>query len=756
MSQLREEMLVRRPLPRIALGLAVGILLSSCLGFWSLPCVATLCLIAIWVRRVRRVLLPCCAAFFGSLWLLCAMSVWPGGHGVTASEMQVQRVEASSGGVTLTVSLRLLAGRPVPTWNPVHAVIYLQGDTEYGPGDVLRGELDWQQPVAPANPGEFDYAAYQERQGILANAFLTGDRSLELVSGALSRGLSLRESLRLRALDLPGQAGELLSTLLLGEKPGDWASSWRQAGLAHVLAVSGLHVGLLLAMLLRLLTWMKIPPRWRYLSGASALLAYGLLIGPRPSVWRAIIMALIGLLALATGRLRDWQSALGAAAILLLLHNPRILFDAGWELSFAATWGVLALSPLIAARLPLLPFRLDRALATSLAAQAATLPIVLYYFYLTTPLAILSNLVLLPFLPLLLILGAVYLALSPLAGWLAPLVGWVFAIAQRIVEWLARVPGMTVSLGQPPLWLVGLSLLLLGLCWCVQAARTRRWLIAAWFVVTLLTAGWQPMLRLALNRYQFRVLAVGQGASSVVHLPDSRALLFDVGGGSESVGRRIIVPYLRQQGTRRVSAIYLSHLDSDHVRGLADVLASFRVDRVYLAVSAVSQSWYSVLAELTTRFEVPLHLLSAGDQTAERALRVSVLHPSDLVPGEDANEDSLVLELSWPNLRVLLPGDIGMATESEILPRVGAPLDVLLVAHHGSAKSSGDQFLAALAPTLSVISTGPNQYGHPAPEAVMRLERYSRQVLRTDRTGAVLIWTDLRRRGVSTFREQGP
>ncbi len=747
---------MRRPLPLIAFGLAGGILLSSVLGLWSLPCVMGGGLIAVWTRRARKALLPCCAALVGSLWLLVTASVWPGGYGAAASEMAVQRIEANSGGVTLTVALRSLAGKPVPAWNPVRAALYLQGDTKYGPGDILRAEVDWQQPASPANPGEFDYAAYQKRQGILATAYLTGDRSLELVSGALGRGNNSRQTLRVRASGLPGQAGELLSTLLLGETPGDWAACWRQAGLAHVLAVSGLHVGLLLAMLLRLLAWMRVPPLWRYLLGASALIAYGLLIGSRPSVWRAIIMALIGLLALATGRLRDWPSALAAAAILLLLHNPRLLFDAGWELSFAATWGVLALSPLIVARLPLLPLRLDRAIATSLAAQAATLPIVLYYFYLINPLAILSNLVMLPFLPLLLILGAVYLALSPLAGWLAPLVGWVFGIAQCIVEWLARVPGMTISLGQPPLWLVGLSLLLLGLCWYLQAAKTRRWLVVGWLVVTLLATGWQPILRFALNRYQLRVLAVGQGASSVVHLPDSRALLFDVGGGSDSVGRRIIVPYLRQQGTLRVSAIYLSHLDSDHVRGLTDVLASFPVDRIYLAASAQSQPWYSVLAEMATRYEIQLHMLGVGDQIVERALHVSVLHPSGTAASDDANEDSLVLQLDWPNLCALLPGDIGAVTESEIRSRVSTPLDVLLVAHHGSANSSGEQFLSSLAPMLSIISTGPNQYGHPAPAAVMRLERYSQQVLRTDQAGAVLVWTDLRRRGVSTFRAHHP
>lgn len=748
-------MSVRRPLPLAACGLAAGILLASGLGFWALPCVAGGCLLAGWLPRARKTLLPGCAALLGAAWLLATASVWPGAYGPAESQLLVQQSECSQSGVTLTVSVRSLAGRPMPRWNPVRARVFLAEGGSYAPGDVLQGMVDWRQPATPLNPGEFDYAAYQARQGIIATAYLSDDHSLELISGVSSRSHSLRQTLRERASTLPGQAGELLSTLLLGETPGDWAASWRQAGLAHVLAVSGLHVGLLLAMLLRLLAWLKVPPRWRHLLGATALLAYGLVVGPRPAVWRAIIMALIGLLALATGRLRDWQSALGAAAVLLLLYNPRLLFDAGWEMSFAATWGVLALSPLIAAHLPLLPLQIDRALATSLAAQAATLPIVLYYFYLVTPFALLSNLVMLPCLPLLLLLGAIYLAGMPILGWLAPLVGWVFGLSQRVVDWMARVPGMSISLGQPPLWLVLAAMLLLVLCWR-QQAKARRWLLAGWLLATLCAIGWQPMSRILQNRYQLAVLAVGQGASSVLHLPDSRAILFDAGGGNDSVGERIIVPFLRQQGTRRVAAVYLSHLDADHVRGLADVLAAFPVDCIYLAAAADGQSWYSELTELTARFEVPLHVLRAGDQVGEQALRISVLHPANAAIAADANEQSMVLELVWPNLRVLLPGDIGAATEMEILSLVKAPLDVLLVAHHGSASSSGEQFLGALAPTLSIISTGPNQYGHPAPVTVMRLQRYSGQVIRTDHAGAVLIWTDLRQRGRRTFRQASP
>ncbi len=742
---------MRRPLPKIALSLAAGIALAVTLGFGAVVSGAILCLGAVALPRWRRWLAVACCGFFGAIWLLLLSPVWPGDYGLADSLLTVRQVQQSGDWTSLTVSLRSVANRQLPVWNRVCAVIYLQGETVFSPGDTLRGEIEWQQPDDPMNPGEFNYRAYQQRQGVLATAFLRQGEDLRLVEAAKTPRWPVLPALEARALSLPGTAGELLATLLLGRPAGDWALSWRQSGVAHLLAVSGLHVGLLLGMFFGLLKLARVPTAWHPICSAFLLLAYGCLVGPRPSVWRAVIMGLVGLLAVITKRLRDWQSALSAAAILLLLYNPWLLFDAGWQLSFAATWGVLALGPILARQLHRLPSRLGQMTGAMFAAQAVTLPIVLYHFYLFTPLAIVSNLLLIPVLPLLLVVGIVYLICTPL---LTGVVAWIFQAVLHLVDWLASIPAMSVSPGQPPLFLVVLALLLLVLLWRWQNPRHRAWLLSGWLVVMLLTLSWQPLLRFALNRYQLRVLSVGQGASAVLHLPGGRAMLFDAGGASQSVGASVIVPYLRHQGTLQVSAIFLSHLDQDHVCGLQAVLEAFPVGRIYISALANQQDWYSELMVLSEQFSVPLQVLWAGDLLVEQAVRVSVLHPASIV-AHSSNEDSLVLQLSWPNLRVLLPGDIGSESEALVLPLVQQPLDVLVVAHHGSAGSSHEQWLSALSPQVSIISTGPNRYGHPAAAVLARLNRYSGQVLRTDRSGAVLIWTDLRRRGVSEWRGNG-
>lgn len=741
---------MRRPLVPVACGFALGILAAALAGFWVVPAVGLVCLGACWQPRWHGLRAGAIAALLGATWLLVRSPVWPGEYGVRQSQVIVQQVEPGDHYNHLTVTVRTLDGRAIPAWNPVRASIYTTAGSFIG--EVLNEEIDWQPPEPPQNPGQFDYAAYQRRQGILATSWLTSQSpptAPELTAGA---NRSLRATLVSRARQLPGAAGELLATLLLGEPAGDWSSDWRRAGLAHVLAVSGLHVGLILALVLAVLKLLRLPPRWRYALGATFLIAYGSLIGWRPAVWRAIIMALLGLLALATGRRRDWPSAMAAAALCLLVGNPWLLFDAGWQLSFAATWGVLAVGPGITARLPRLPWRLDSLLGISLAAQIATLPIVLYHFYLVTPLALFSNLLIVPALPLVLGLGVLYLVLIPASVVLAPLCAGALTALLTVAHWLGGLPLMSFSPGQPPLLFVALSMALLACMAWPRSPCPRPWLAVGWVVLIGLSLTWRPLCRFVINRYDFRVLAVGQGEASVLHLPGGAALLFDVGGASAQVGEQIIVPYLRHQGTWRVEGIYLSHLDQDHVIGLGAVLEAFPVQAIYLAEQFIRSDDWPELQEMADRCGVPLVTLEAGEELQAAALRITVLHPvTDLSRPLESNEDCLVLQLAWPNLKLLLPGDIGASSERQLLARLHTPVDVLLVAHHGSANSSDERFLSAIRPTLSIISTGPNRYGHPAAAAVERLTRNSGSVLRTDQAGAVLVWTNLRSRGLATW-----
>lgn len=726
-----------RPLVAVAVGFTLGILLASRFGMLLYCSLAILLVVSLlWTRRPDFLLPFLAAAVLGLVWFQVRSPLWPGEYGAVASEVRVVSVESASRSSQLTVRLLRLGGKTVPVWNRVLARLTLTEPHSIAPGDTLSGVINWREPGRPANPGEFSYGAYWRRQGTLANALISDLGTLEH-NPSCARSWSLRENLLQKASRLPGSTGELLSTLTLGTSPGPWAESWRQTGLAHVLSISGLHIGLILVALLGFLRFFRLSTGWDNLIGAAFLLLYGYILGPKPAVWRAIIMALVGMLAVTNKRVRDWPSAVSLAAILLLFYNPYYLWDAGWQLSFAATIGLLWLSPLIRQHLPVLPWKLDLALSASLAAQLATFPLVLYHFYLVTPLSLFFNMAITPLLPVVLVLGLLFLLLPWVGDLLLPLLELLYGSLLRLVDWFARWPLASISPGAPPSALLLLyTLLLLALFFYRE--RWRPYVAAALVVTCVLLLSWQPLLRFTSNTYNLCVLSVGQGSAAALHLPGGEAVLFDVGGGQESVGRQIIVPYLRYRGTWKIQSIYLSHLHDDHIQGLADVLAAFPVENLYLPAASRTSPALDQLLSLVEPYGVPIHFWTRGDTRWHMGLRVTALNP---LPGSsyDDNEDSLVLLLEWPNLRVLLPGDIG-ESESVLLPVVPSDVDVFLVPHHGSAQSSREEFLRLLRPEHAIISVGAsNRYGHPAPSTLERLARYCQHVWRTDQHGAITI-----------------
>lgn len=727
---------MHRPLVAITGGFIAGLILATWLGLWAFALLACLCLACLlWQQRPKLLLVTIIAAICGIIWLQVRTPVWPGSYEPSQTEMRVIALEATANSTQITVQVQSLAGKSLPRWNSVKArLIFVEANT-ISLGDELSGVVNWQAASQALNPGEFDYAAYLSRQGILAQGFVNDMRAMEITPAAGVRW-PWREWLLTKAAQLDGPSGELLSTLTLGAQPGPWSESWRQTGLAHILSISGFHIGLVLAAVLVLLKALRLSTNKANLVSAGFLLLYGFILGPRPAVWRAIIMAIVGMLAVANRRVRDWPSAVSLAALLLLVYNPYYLFDAGWQLSFAATIGILLFSPQIKEHLPLLPWKLDWVISASLAAQLATFPLVLHHFFLFTPLSLLFNVLLAPILPLALIAGLVFLLVPLIGNLLIPVLDLLYTSLLRSVDWFAAWPLASFSPGAPPLLLL-LAYTILLLLLFRQRSRWRPYLAATLVIVCSLLMTWQPLTRFASNTYNLSILSVGQGAAAVLHLPSGDAILLDVGGGHEAAGRQVIVPYLRFRGTWRINAIYLSHLHEDHVVGLEAVLAAFPVRNLYLPASSVNTPAYAELKPLIDDYEVTIHPIGLGASHQYPGLQVTALNPPP-GPEQDANEDSLVLALDWPNLSLLATGDIG-TRERELLPYLPQGLDILLVPHHGSGNSSNEEFLRVLHPEHAIISSGRNLYGHPAPATLERLRRYGQQTWRTDQHGAITI-----------------
>ena len=530
----------------------------------------------------------------------------------------------------------------------------------------------------------------------------------------------------------------LARALVLGdstEVPTRWRRALRRWGGSHLLAVSGLHVGLVAGVALLLGAWLPVPAQ-RLLMVLAALV-YVLAVGPRPSVLRAAAMAALALAALTARRPPKTANALALFCAGSLLLEPPLLHSPGFLLSVTATAGLVGWAPLLARRWPRLPRLVAEPLGASCAAQLASSPLALPWFHLWVPAAPLFNLFLVPWAAVFLAAALAWTAVAVAVPSWGPGLWPILEAVASPLDGLAALPphpwlAVPVSFGLPAaalgtlvvgalLWWprrIGLGLAVLGLC-------------------LVLGGRFLPGLpsREKARGPELVMLDVGQGDAFLLR-DSGRAMLVDGGGWSQGdFGGRALLPALAGLGVRRLDAVVLTHPDRDHCGGLEDIAD-------YLPVAALwtLEAWLEAPcgAALLNR-GIPILPLEAGDRVQLESWRLRVLHPvaADL---RNSNASSVVLQAQTAGWRVLLTGDLDGKTERALVRSVGPSLasDVLKVSHHGSGGSSDPLFLRAVAPRLALISAGRgNAYGHPHRRTLQRLEREGSRVLRTDRSGMV-------------------
>jgi competence protein ComEC len=471
-------------------------------------------------------------------------------------------------------------------------------------------------------------------------------------------------------------------------------------------------------------------------------------VGGQPSVLRATLMGLLLLAALLLDRESQLMNALAGAALALLIWRPGDLREPGFQLSFAATAGIVYLTRWLAAILTerRWPAWLATAVAVSLGAQAAVTPVMLAHFNQLSLIGVVANLAVVPLAGVATMLGMLALLVELSSATLAGLLWetlWLVLLALRaVVRIAAAVPAAMVHLPAPAAGTIVAWYGALGLAPAAAAWPRARVGIGA---LTLVVAGlsiW-PWLRPTEGMLRVTFLDVGQGDAALVELPDGPRLLVDGGPGGArrfDVGERVLAPFLWNRPIGRLDAVALSHWDIDHSGGLAAVLRRFPVGEFWESGRAPSGAVDTVAA--LARSGAPRRVLSAGQRLWLGRAMITVLGPAG--PTVAANDQSLVLRLDWRGVSLLLPGDLGAPGEAALLARAG-PLRalVLKVAHHGSRSSSGTPFLHAAQPLVAVVSVGArNPFRHPSPDTLARLEAAGTRVYRTDRDGAVLLETD--------------
>ncbi len=644
-------------------------------------------------------------------------------------------------------------------------------------GDEIRGRFRLRHPRRFENPGAFDYPAYLASRRIFLEGWTREPVEVEPASSGF-RPLAVIFGVRAMLLErldaaLPSAQAGLLKAIVLGDRSGVTAEMQRaflDSGTYHVLAISGLHVGILAGALFGLFRLGRASPRLAAAAAALLVTFYAALTGAGASVVRAAVMADAYLLAIVLDRRSDLLNSLALAALALLWWNPRFLHDVGFQLTFLATLGIVLLLPRCVSRLGVLPRPLRWALesvAITVAATVVTLPVLASSFNRVAPVGVLANIPVVPLSGAITTLGAamcgVLLVVPEGLAWLNQTNVWLADALFALARWFAGWPWSSLRVYTPTAgMIVAYYAAVASALWAVPTVpggggASRRW--ARWAAVgccLILLVQVQGRLHPAVEDGLVRVtmLDVGQGEAILVEVPGRGRMLVDAGGllgDGFDVGERVIAPFLWHEWVDRLDVVVLTHPQSDHIGGAATILRTFPVGEIWTGGSPAVSPMDVWIQEYLRHRRIPHRVVAAGDSPlhwGEAGIRV--LHPgpdgadeSPLRPRRPlgVNDRSVVLRVQLHDRAILLTGDLAREGEAAVL-RSGAALtaQVLKVPHHGSRHSSTEEFVHAVRPAAALLSVGHrNPFRHPHPEVVARYEAAGVRLWRTDRHGAIRV-----------------
>ena len=648
-------------------------------------------------------------------------------------------------------------------------------------GDRITAEGKIRRPHGYQNPGQIDTALLLRTQGITASlSARRGSVSIESRDDIspweqwVRRAAEIRTHYleRMRAVMPRTDAAAIFAMLFGGYEGIDPAllEAYTTTGIVHILSVSGSHISLIAAVVAWIAVILRLPRWFGAAAVISAIFFYVLLAGMVPPAVRSGMMGGAAFLGLVLGRERDAKYLLLLTGLFMLMVSPLLLFHISFQLSFLATAGLLFLAPVLAAKMHRLPRLVSMAFSITIAAQLMVLPVLAWYFNQVSISALLANLVVVPIVELIIIMGL----FAGIVAYLLPLFGGILFAADSVLLGISFE--LTRALAAFPLskvWLPSMGIVpsvcyyavILMLCAPTEMRRKilSRFLayrrIAAVLCLALLVGvcAWRMVMP---REMAVHFIDVGQGDCALVVTPHGHAMLFDTGGTRDSafdIGARVDVPYLLHYGVREVDYIFLSHAHEDHAAGAGAILSRLPVKHVYTADEGRHAYAMSMRLGDANPLLSKLSRAAAGDTFVLDGVTVEVLYAPALDPLDNAtgNEVSNVYRIRYGDASFLFTGDLIREHEQRMLAAgTDASATVLKIPHHGSHTSSSEEFIRAVHPMYAVYCVGAgNSFGHPHADVVERYKQMQVKTLRTDEDGAIVFRTDGHHLFVETFAD---
>ena len=716
----------------------------------------------------------------------------------------IRLIQGEIARLKLHATALFLKGASIPVDENIVVTVYSHIPS-LEPGDKIRFPARLRSFKNFNNPGNYNYKEAMRLQGLTCAAAVSdGRRIVPMGPGHLPspRGLVERVQKPVRDLfkkHLDPRNDALFRALILGERQGidpGLREPFNQTGLGHLLAVSGLHIGLVAWVAFFLFKWLLSRSYRLALSidirklaailTCLPVIAYTLLAGFQISSQRAMIMILVFLGSLIAGREREVWSTLALAGLIILFLDPTALFSISFQLSFMAVIGILWLTPAFLnifhypdtapnERVPmhrrLLTYFIGLA-CVSAAAILFLLPITCYYFHRISLISLPANLTTVPILGMWIIplglLSAITLPFSTGAADFFLQVGaWGLNSMMEIIEFWARLPGSSIWMVTPNLYEI---LIFYGLIFFVFFFRRGRWAkigLAVAVILTLSDIGYW-VCKVRFNRdLEVTFLDVGKGNAALVSFPGGKKMLIDGGGfsrGNFDVGKMVVAPFLWHSKIGRIDYLVLSHPQSDHMNGLRFIATAFHPKEFWYTGDQVETATFKELISIIERGKIKT-MLPADLKGVIRinGADIRVLHPDPdmppFLPKDDKtwlNNRSLVLKITYRGTAFLFPGDLEEAGEAALISNAGEMVksDILLSPHHGSKTSSSKTFLEMVRPGICIVSSGEGRSRNlPHQTVLQRLRRIRCKVIRISRSGAVTITIGKDQFDVRTFLE---
>ncbi len=642
------------------------------------------------------------------------------------------------------------------------------------------------------NPGNYDeYLSYQAKniyyklqKGIIINRVITKN----LIYIGIAK-IKKRVTLVYDAV-LTESDGAILKAMVLGDKSAldaDIKTLYQKAGISHILAISGLHISMIGLLLFSLLKKAGIHHNLASVLCILLIYLYGILTGFSVSTNRAVVMMVLSLTAVLVSRTYDSMSAIALSGFLILCQQPFQLFQCGFQLSFlaviSAVWFYPACHEFLAEWMePLtkqmeykekmeafslsvvfwkLGRKIGKALLASSAIQLITLPVLMWFYFEFPVLSPFLNLLVLPFTSLLMIL-ALLIALTgcfflPLASLFAGGVHYILFFYQVLCCLFHNIPYNMQITGRPKGWQVFFFyILILVFTFSVKIYKKKR------LSVLLLAACFCLFWHVPEKGMEVTFLDIGQGDCIYMQTESGLHLMMDGGSTDESaVGIYRIQPFLLSKGIKELDYCFLSHMDTDHISGIQEILkgakepGNVRINCIVLPKTSFIDEKLITMSQQAKEVGTKVLYLEKGQNFHAGKLAVTCLHPYPDFYAETENDYSMVLEVLYGKFSMLLTGDVGVDGENSML-EAGVlhrkEYDILKAAHHGSKYTNSAEWLARIRPKLTIISAGyKNRYGHPHRETLERLAAVESQVRKTMDYGAVTILFQNQRASIQQF-----